>query len=207
MKFILAFFLIISFSVGGLASDDSSSKEAASIKDILDDFTYQLKPVHPGCVREFEVSLADSPPPIVRSVDVRACVTSNEYYMPFKTGEDGYISYEYDLGGGGKGTFAYKYLGKSDNGIFVLATQSNTGGTMVAESVFLVLDYFANYWELDNEDKKREDRRLIITCVGQLTLGDRDSGKVTLEGNKLMLGASQYREKEVVIDLGKFKTK
>ena len=207
MKFILAFFLIISFTVSGLASDDSSSKEAASIKDILDDFTYQLKPVHPGCVREFDVSLADSPPPIVRSVDVRACVTSNEFYMPFKTGEDGYISYEYDLGGGEKGTFGYKYLGKSDNGIFVLATRSNTGGTMVAESVFLVLDYFANYWELDNEDKKREDRRLVITCVGQLTLGDRDSGKVSLEGNKLTLGASQYRKEEVTIDLGKFKTK
>lgn len=207
MRSIAAFILIVLLSVSALASDNSSPKEVASIKDILHDFTYQLKPVHPGCVREFDVSLADSPPPIVRSVDVRSCVTSNEYYMPFKTGEDGYVSYEYDLGEGEKGSFGYKYLGKSDNGIFVLATQSNTGGTMVAESVFLVLDYFANYWELDNEDKKREDRRLIITCIGQFTLGDRDSGKVSLEGNKLMLGASQYREKEVTIDLGKFKTK
>lgn len=207
MKFILEFFLIFSLSVNAAASDVSSSNEVASIKDILDDFTYQLKPIHPGCVREFEVSLADSPPPIVRSVDVRACVKSNELYMPFKTGEDGYESYEYDIGQGEKGTFAYKYIGKSDNGIFVLATRSNTGGTMVAESIFLVLDYFSNYWDFDIKGKKSEDRRLIITNLGQIPLGDRDSGTVTLNGNKLALGASQYRDTEVTIDLGKFKTK
>ena len=207
MKFILAFILIVSLTVVAISSDNGSSVEVAAIKDILHDFTYELKPVHPGCVREFDVSLADSPPPIVRSVDVRACVTSNEFSMPYKTGEDGYISYEYDLGQGEKGTFAYKFIGKSESGLFVLATRSNTGGTMVAESVFLVKDSFENYWDFNNQDKKTEDRRLIIACVGQIALGDRDSGKVTLEGNKLTLGASQYREKEITIDLGKFRAK
>ena len=60
--------------------------------------------------------------------------------MPFKTGEDGYVGYEYDLGGGEKGSFSYKYLGKSDNGIHVLRTRSSGGGTMVAESLFLIKD-------------------------------------------------------------------
>lgn len=205
MRFLLLG-LLFTFSINANSGDQRLGTHVASIKNILEDFTYQLKPIHPGCVREFDVSLADSPPPIVRSVDVRACTTSNEFSVPYTTGDDGYISYEYDLGQGEKGTFGYKYLGKSDNGIFVLSTRSSTGGTMVTESVYLILDYFANYWEFDNENKT-EDRRLVITCVGQFTLGDRDSGKVTLSGNKLTLGASQYREKDVTIDLGKFKTK
>ncbi len=203
MKFLLTLILFLSLSVPAISAQDDSEIVVAAIKDILHDFTYQLKPVHPGCVREFDVSLADSPPPIVRAVDVRACVTSNEFYMPFNTGEDGYISYEYDLGEGEKGSFAYKYLGKSDSGLFVLATRSSTGGTMVAESLFLIKDSFKNYWSFDNENKKTLDRRLIITCIGQITLGDRDTGKVTLKENKLILGPSQYREKAVTIDLGK----
>ena len=207
MKVLLLVLLLFSFSQSAYSSDQGLGTQVASIKDILEDFTYQLKPIHPGCVREFEVSLQDSPPPIVRTVDVRACVSGNELSVPFKTGDDGYISYEYDLGDNEKGTFGYKYIGKSENGIFVLTTRSSTGGTMVAESVYLVLDYFANYWDLDSEYKQTEDRRLVITCVGQFALGDRDSGTVTLKGNTLTLGKSQYREKEVTIDLGKFKTR
>lgn len=203
MRFLLAFALFISISIPGICADNYPDREVAAIKDILHDFTYQLKPVHPGCVREFDVSLADSPPPIVRSVDVRACVSSNEFYMPPTTSEDGYVGYEYDLGGGGKGSFAYKYIGKSESGVFVLATRSSTGGTMVAESIFLIRDSFKNYWSFDNDNNKTLDRRLIITCTGQITLGDRDSGKVTLEGNKLTLGPSQYRDKAVTIDLSK----
>jgi hypothetical protein len=201
MKFILTCILFISLMVPGIRADESPEILVAAIKDILHDFSYQLKPVHPGCVKEFDVSLADSPPPIVRAVDIRACVTSNELFMPFKTGDDGYIGYEYDLGDGEKGSFAYKYLGKSESGIFVLATRSSGGGTMVAESLFLIKDSFENYWDFDNENKKTLDRRLIMTCVGQITLGDRDTGKVSLEGNRLILSPSQYREKAVTIDL------
>lgn len=199
MKFLLTSILFISLSVPCISSDENP--EVAVIKDILHDFSYQLKPVHPGCVREFEVSLADSPPPIVRAVDIRACVTSNEFYMPFTTDDQGYVGYEYDLGDGEKGSFAYKYLGKSESGIFVLATRSSSGGTMVAESLFLIKDSFKNYWDFDNENKKTLDRRLIMTCIGQITLGDRDSGKVTLKGDQLILGPSQYRENAVTIDL------
>lgn len=205
MQLLLIVLLLITMSANAYSSDRELGIEVSAIKDILHNFTYELKPIHPGCVREFEVSLADSPPPVVRSVDVRACVSSNEFYMPFKTGEDGYVSYEYDLGQGEKGTFGYKYLGKSDSGIFVLATRSSTGGTMVAESVYLIKDSFENYSSFDDKDKESMDRRLVITCVGQITLGDRDSGTVSLNGNTLTLGKSQYREKEITMNLSALK--
>lgn len=208
MKYALIFlitpFISSVITLSAFSADYDNPMELTAIKGILQDFTYQLKPVHPGCVKEFDVSLADSLPPIVRSVDVRACVSSNELAVPYDTGEDGYVRYEYELDGGGKGSFGYKYIGKSDSGVFVLATRSSTGGTIVAESVFLIKDSFENYWAFDNDDKKTQDRRLVITCIGQIILGDRDSGSLKLEGDKLTLGASQYRKKEAAIDLGKF---
>ena len=69
---------------------------------------------------------------------------------------------------------------------------------MVAESLFLIKDSFENYSRFDdNDNKKTLDRRLIITNIGQITLGDRDTGKVTLEGD------TAYRS--VLLNTGKKK--
>jgi|GEM_PF-891372 len=212
MKILLSMAIIFSLSipdicagqgtgVSSASSEENTATHLAGAVDPKENFEYDGKPIHPGCVREFEVALADSPPPIVSAVDVKACVTSNEFYMPFTNDDQGYIGYEYDLGDGEKGNFSYKFLGKSDGGIYVLKTRSRGGGTMVAESLFLIKDSFENYWDLDDGNKKTQDRRLIIACIGQITLGDRDGGKVSLKGDHLILGPSQYREKAVTIDI------
>ena len=214
VKILWTLIIVITFSAQGIcvegvseiliaASDNSKSGSVGKSeqKDALLNFNFEGKPVHPGCVREFDVSLADSPPPVVRAVDVKACVTSNEFYMPFKTNYDGFVGYEYDLGEGEKGSFSYKYLGTSDNGIHVLDTRSSGGGTMVAESLFLIKADSGEYVDFDSDNKKVNETRLIMTCIGQITLGDRDTGKVALKGNQLILGPSQYRDKEEAINL------
>lgn len=152
-------------------------------------------------MRQFNISLADSAPPIVRAVDVEACISSNENYMPFKISEKGYVTYEYDIVDGEKGYFAYKYLGKTEDGTLVIDTLSNEGGTMVAMVVFLVDFDVEDYSFFDDEGKKNTGKRLIMSCTGQITRGDRDSGTVTLKDGKLVLGKSQYRDKDEVIEL------
>lgn len=72
---------------------------------------------------------------------------------------------------------------------------------MVAMSVFLVRFGIEEYTFFTDDDKKETGERLVMTCTGQVTRGDRDKGSVELKGNKLILGASQYREKEEVISL------
>lgn len=214
MKILWTLSILISLCIPGVCADedplvlisasDSINAESGAnseLKDALENFSFEGKPVHPGCVREFDVALSDSPPPIVRAVDIKACVTSNEFYMPFKTREDGYIGYEYDLGDGEKGSFSYKYLGKSDSGIHVLDTRSSGGGTMVAESVFLIKSDTRDYWDFDNQYNKTSKKRLIMICTGQITIGDRDRGTIDLSGNQLILGPSQYRDKAEAIDL------
>jgi len=171
------------------------------MKAAEDGFTFEGKAIHPGCVRRFNVGLADSEPPIVRSVDVEACVASNENYMEFKTSDRGYVSYEYDIGEGEKGYFAYKYLGTTKEGTLALDTMSNEGGTLVSMTVMLIDFDTGEYSFFDDEGKKKTEKRLIMSCVGQITRGDRDSGTVTLKEGKLILGKSQYRDKDEVIDL------
>lgn len=207
MKIVLTLLVFALFSIHGICAGESSDNKqseaaaASEVKGALENFKFNGKPVHPGCVREFDVALADSPPPIVRAVDIEACVTGNEFYMPFTTDNQGYIGYEYDLGEGEKGSFSYKYLGKTPSGIRVLDTRSSGGGTMVAESLLLIKISDEDYWNFDNEYRKTADKRLIMTCTGQIALGDRDTGDVALKGNQLILGPSQYRDKAEAIDL------
>ncbi|MEQ9618506.1 MAG: hypothetical protein RIG61_04970 [Deltaproteobacteria bacterium] len=182
-------------------SKASAPSVQAQLKEADESFYFDGKAIHPGCVRRFNVGLADSPPPVVRSVDVAACVSSNENYEPFKTSDDGYVSYEYDLDEGEKGYFAYRYLGKTGSGLHVLDTRSNEGGTMVAMTVFLIDFNTGNYLTFSEEAKGKKDERLIMSCTGQITRGDRDTGTVMLEGNELTLGASQYRDKNKIITL------
>ena len=105
MKIFWTLIILVSVSVQGVCKEINSeiviakSDQIQSIESKFEEankgFTFNGKAIHPGCVKEFDVNLADSPPPIVRAVDIEACISSNENYMEFKTSEQGYISYEY----------------------------------------------------------------------------------------------------------------
>ena len=178
---------------------DSVAKEL--LKEAEANFTLNGKPIHPGCVQEFEVSLADSPPPIVKAVDVASCVSSNKFYMPYSVGENGYISYENAEPSGEKEYFAYKYIGRASSGIHILDTKYSGGGTLVAMTIYLIRFDLGKYAKFENTNQLPSENRLIMKGVGQIIRGDRDSGLVELNGDKLILGKSQYRDKRVVIDL------
>ncbi|MGB7161170.1 MAG: hypothetical protein WBD40_24125 [Tepidisphaeraceae bacterium] len=49
-------------------------------------------------------------------------------------------------------------------------------------------------------DAEQHDR-LLITSVGSFTLGDRDDGDVRVEGNRIVIGRSRYREQDTIIPL------
>jgi len=210
MKIIWTLLILASFSVQCICYDANSvtvvakSDASRTIESILKEanksFTYNGKPIHPGCIEQFNVSLADLPPPIVRAVDVAACVKSNEFYMDYKVSDDGYVGYEYE-DSGEKNYFGYKYIGKASGGLHILDTRSSGGGTMVAMTVFLTRFGLENYRSFDEQEKLKIEERLIMKCIGQIDRGDRDAGTIELKNNKLILGESQYREKAEVISL------
>ena len=185
-------------------TEDQKINKAPSIEDILKEanqnFTYNGKTIHPGCVEQFMVNLADAGPPIVRSVDVESCISSNEFFMDYDVSEDGYIGYEYEKSGE-KSYFGYKIIGKAKGGIHILDTRASGGGTMVAMTVFLTRFSIENYRAFDEQEKLKIDKRLILKCIGQIERGDRDIGSIELINNNIILGESQYRKKVEVISL------
>jgi len=210
MKILWTFILVISITVSGLygealsETEVSQSNETPSIKDILNEanqsFTYKGKTIHPGCVEQFNVNLADSGPPIVKAIDVESCVSSNEFFMDYQVSKDGYIGYEYE-DSGEKQYFGYKIIGKAKGGIHILDTRASGGGTMVAMTIFLTRFGLENYRSFDDQEKLYIEKRLIMKCIGQIQRGDRDIGSIELINNNLVLGKSQYRKKVEVISL------
>jgi len=203
MKIFWILIFLASFSVQGICQDvksDESQTIESKLKEANKSFTYNGKLIHPGCVEQFNVSLADSPPPIVRAVDVESCVSSNEYFMDYKVSDDGYVGYEYE-DSGEKKYFGYKYIGKASGGLHILDTRSSGGGTMVAMTVFLTRFGLENYRSFDEQEKLKIEKRLIMKCIGQIVRGDRDVGTIELKKDKLVLGKSQYRKKSEVINL------
>lgn len=210
MKTIWTFTILFLFTVSAICTDALSEtdvtepQEALSAESILKEanksFTYKGKTIHPGCVKQFMVNLADSGPPIIRSVDVESCVSSNEFSMSYIVSEDGYIGYEYE-DSGEKNYFGYKVIGKAKGGIHILDTRASGDGTMVAMTVFLTRFGLENYRSFDEEEKLNIEKRLIMKCIGQIVRGDRDIGSIELINNNLVLGESQYRKKMEVISL------
>lgn len=202
---ILTFFLTQDISQSAnskilIAAADETRNMEKELLETNKKFKYKGKPIHPGCVEQFNATLADSGPPIIRAVDVEACVNSNEFAEDFEVNDDGYIVYEYGEEGESK-FFGYKYIGKASGGLHVLDTISSGGGTMVAKTIFLTRFGLENYKSFDDEGRINIEKRLIMKFIGQIVRGDRDVGKVELKNNEILLGESQYRKKMEVIHL------
>ena len=202
---ILTFFLVQGISQSAnseilIAAADETSNMENELVEANKKFKYKGKLIHPGCVEQFNASLADSGPPVIRAVDVESCVNNNEFTEDFKVNDDGYIVYEYGEEGENK-FFGYKYIGKASGGLHVLDTISSGGGTMVAKTIFLTRFGLENYKSFDDEGKINIEKRLIMKFIGQIIRGDRDVGKVELKDNEILLGESQYRKKMEVIHL------
>jgi len=210
LKKFFALLILSSFLVQGFSQSANSeiliaaADETNSIENELESankkFIYKGKPIHPGCVEQFNISLADSGPPVIRAVDVESCINSNEFVQEYKVNDDGYMIYEYGEEGENK-FFGYKYIGKASGGLHVLDTISSGGGTMVAKTLLLTRFGLENYKSFDDEGKINIEKRLIMKCIGQIVRGDRDMGKVELKDNEIILGESQYRKKMEVIHL------
>ena len=199
MRYLLVLLLLIVFTSIGISKDNQTESLKLQLKEANQNFTYNASPIHPGCVNEFSVSMADSGPPIVRAVDVESCISSNEFSgTEYKVSDDGYIGYEYEVSGE-KNYFGYKYVGKAKGGIHILDTMWSGGGTMVAKTVFLTRFGLENYRSFDDQGKLNLEKRLILKCIGQIVRGDRDVGSIELKNNKLILGESQYRKESEAI--------
>lgn len=168
-------------------------------------FRLDGKPIHPGCLAEFAADASGDVFPRVMAVDVQACTQSEKYCLWALKTYQGILFYENTET---KESFGYRYLGRTPDGIHVLDTWENWGGTgYFTAAMFVVFEtrgFAANAPGPVPEgvgEKTASSERLVMRCLGQVGHGDRDDGRIELFGDTLLLGKSRYRDQDTFIDL------
>ena len=160
---------------------------ASSLREELQHFRYKGNPIHPALIEDFVGPLDGSPPrTILIDIDKADTVVTPIAYRDFH----GFVSYSDSERHGDEGYFKYHYLGRTPAGTYVIKTASSGGGS----GVFMTLLFLRCRVETPGP-------RLLLECLGEFCLGDRDNGTVRLEGDNILIGASKYRAQEVILDL------
>ncbi len=146
---------------------------------------WQGSAVHPGCIRELRVDLAD-PKPVVAAIDLEGCRSSNRYSSFYET--EGRVLRWRDPDGDGRGYFQYEYLGVLSNGVHVVRIGESGGGSGVFQKLL-----FLRTSEATVSEDGRQRVRHALTLVGSETLGDRAQVAVELSGDAVTIRRREFR--------------
>lgn len=86
--------------------------------------------------------------------------------------------------------FSYQYVGRTDSGIYVLLTSDWEGGSGVFKSLLLVkFEYDSSIvCDWDKGVVQSGKNRLLIKKLGEIALGDRWDGALSVKGNFILVG-------------------
>ena len=149
--------------------------------------------IPPSIVGDLNTWLSDGGDQVV-AINLTDSVDSNRYASDVKTldGEKGnpYVYTREVCKEPPCHEFGYRLIGRTDNGLFVLFTEENGGGTGRFRNLMLVsleADRGLNY--VESSSVLRADRpRWLIKKWGEVPLGDRYDGNVTVDGNTIRIG-------------------
>jgi hypothetical protein len=156
----------------------AASSLAALLAEVRKSFTVKGQPIPPEIFRDFgDGDLADSGP-IWITVDVLAATGSNLYYDPI-TGQNGSYDQKKAVQNGNSEETGYLYIGSTDNGLLVVVASYSGGGS--GDFITLHILDLAAAQGLDDDGKPY--RRINLTNIRSVALGDRWSGKVSIAKN------------------------
>lgn len=142
--------------------------------------------IHPRVIEELRGWLSDSDSDIA-AIDVASALESNKYRDPIRV-----QSYEHELWVEAidqihKSSFSYRFLGRSPAGVHAIVTTENGGGSGTFFTVMFLVFQLDQYIDLD-ETKPEVRDRILLKCVGKLSLGDRYDGDLRFDNGRLFIG-------------------
>lgn len=174
----------------------SSSQDFEHIKDcIKKHFIISGKPINPMIIKDLNAWISDSGDQIV-SINLLDSQDSNKYfhaknYEVKKHGEYFTLSLEIpseDQKLSSAGSFSYVVEGVTDNGVFVLQTIENGGGTGYFQSLLFVrIREDMGFGKAQDDKLVLNQKRILIEKLGEMPLGDRVKVDVKVKGNTLVL--------------------
>jgi len=196
-----------------VASVPSASAQSADAQRRLmeanSQFTYEGAPISPLAVQELLSHILDSLPGPV-AIDLagtrRGDDYSNRYFATtIKTDPDGAVTIDLrDAGSRSRGDtnpgwFSYKRIGSLRNGVHVLETWDNGGGSGIFTSLLFVKFAIDDDYSQGASDAFLRRQTIVIKRVGEFTLGDRYGGKVVVRGATVEVGADDRNRKKAVV--------
>jgi hypothetical protein len=158
-------------------------------------FTFRGNPINPLALQQLSPWLSDSLPGAV-AVDVAGTAAdTNQYFAEVEKSEKGLISVKKsDKKTGEDSSFTYKYLGRLANGkgAHVVETWDWGGGSGIFTHLLLL------NFRLDSEytgtGAPRE--RLVLARAGEIILGDRFVGLITIKDDQIVIVESETHGRE-----------
>lgn len=163
---------------------------ADALDELRASFTIGGKPVPPEVFGDFGDAMMSDNRAIVVGIDALTALDSNRYADPIKR-NGAWIEQmkPQNTGINGAETEAYKFIGAAANGLLVVLTSWSGGGTGVFYTLHIVDAAWANAFD---EDGARY-RRLALTPVRSVILGDRWQGDATIAGNAVRIETTASR--------------
>jgi hypothetical protein len=161
----------------------AAASTPAMLAEVRHTFTLHGQPIPPEIFRDFgDGNIADSGS-IWVTVDIEAATGSNLYFDTIKK-EHGWVSQaKTNQSPNGSEETAYKYVGATGNGLLVAIASYNGGGSGNFYALH-ILDLAAGQG-FDSDGKIY--RRINLTVVRSVILGDRWNGDVTIAKNSLRI--------------------
>ena len=174
-------------------------KSHGALEEARERFTCGGKPIHPGLVHEFMPWMSDGLPTTV-AVDLLPSVDSNEFNEDDVKIRAAWI--ECDLreelsAVGVRPSFGYQRSGILADGTQVLRTYYCGGGSGTFMCLMLIRFDTEKAFDLG----MKPYTRLLMKLVCLYALGDDDDAKVQVLKDRVIVGRSKCRDKEVVLKL------
>ena len=173
--------------------------------------------IPPRIVADLSTWLSDGGDQAI-AVNLADAVGSNRYFGEVKrqasaSGENPYVFTDSDCAdsapaacaNSGRTSFGYRLAGRAANGVFVLFTEENGGGSGRFRNLMFVIvekDKGLNYDE-PNGILRLSRERWLIKKLGEVPLGDRYVGKITVTGNSVHIEADRHDPSTGVVEQDK----
>jgi hypothetical protein len=143
-------------------------------------FAVNGKPIPPSCIYDLFGAASDADP-VVSAVDVEGCARSSRHVEGRATRcADGWRYEHPQLLGAG--FFCYWWLGAAPSGTHAVLTACNGGGSGVFYRVLFLTLKKRSYFDQDAPKS-----RWVLSCVGEVALGDRTRDRAELESGMLVV--------------------
>ena len=163
----------------GAKSADKSA--TAQVSEVRKSFTLNGHIIPPGIFRDFgDGNLADSDS-IWVTVDLAAAVGSNFYYDPIREYGAWKIQKKQRLQTDTPEETAYSFKGATANGLVVVVASYNGGGSGTFHTLHICDVVPAMAFDSDG----KRTRRINLTNLRSVALGDRWDGEVKISGNTI----------------------